>query len=131
VLWMNMIHILTSLHEYILICVFNKTPNFCDMFYLRICFLIKIQNVIVQWLKFEPIKIKMKNIVTCFISARGNNKHGFSGFNKEVYWNNCGDHTQQILHTLSRLIAHKRVSSNITIVDGALVILSSWSTIHN
>jgi hypothetical protein len=30
------------------------------------------------------------------LSARGNNKRGFSGFNKEVYWDNGWDYTQQI-----------------------------------
>jgi hypothetical protein len=30
------------------------------------------------------------------LSARGNNKRGFSGFNEEVYLNNCRDYTQQI-----------------------------------
>jgi hypothetical protein len=33
---------------------------------------------------------------------------------REFIWTIFGDYTQQILHTLSRLIAHKRVSSNIT-----------------
>jgi hypothetical protein len=59
--------------------------------------------------------VNSENIVTRFARQRDNNKRGFFRFNKEVYLNNCGDYTQQILHTISRLIAHKRVSSNITV----------------
>jgi hypothetical protein len=54
--------------------------------------------------------------------ARGNNKRGFSGFNEGVYLNSYRDYTQQIYHTLSHFIAHKRESSSNALVDSVLVI---------
>jgi hypothetical protein len=62
---------------------------------------------------------------------------GLSGFNQGVYSNPCRDYIQQISHTLSRLMAHKREYSNISVVDSALVIIGcsllpfspeSWSS---
>jgi hypothetical protein len=54
--------------------------------------------------------------------ARGNNKRGFSRFNKGVYLNSYRDYTQQIQHTLSRSIAQKCESSSNALVDSVLVI---------
>jgi hypothetical protein len=62
---------------------------------------------------------------------------GFSGFNEGVHLNPCRDYTQQISHTLSGLMAHKRESSNISVVHSVLIILGcsllpfsqvSWSS---
>jgi hypothetical protein len=47
---------------------------------------------------------------------------GFSVFNQGVYSNPCRDYTHRMSHTLSRLMAHKRESSNISVVDSVLVI---------
>jgi hypothetical protein len=55
--------------------------------------------------------------------ARGNNKRGFSGFNEGVYLNYSVEITHNRYNTLSRLIAHKRESSYITVADSALIIL--------
>jgi hypothetical protein len=54
---------------------------------------------------------------------RDRNRRGFSGFNEGVYLNPCRDYTQQIEHTLLRLVAHKLESSFIAVVDSVLVIL--------
>jgi hypothetical protein len=35
-------------------------------------------------------------ILSRVLSARGNNKRGFSGFDEGVYLNNCSDYTQQV-----------------------------------
>jgi hypothetical protein len=71
------------------------------------CLVLALQTTAVakQWLRSdhvgtltrrEQLNCNRRMILSRVLSARGNNKRGFSGFNKEVYLNNCRDYTQQI-----------------------------------
>jgi hypothetical protein len=64
------------------------------------------------------------------LSERGNNNVDYPDLTRE-FIGTIVQITHNRYNTLSRLIAHKRESSNITIADSALVFLSSRSTNHN
>jgi hypothetical protein len=83
---------------------------------------LKQRNDLIQWSNLSTLDEKIMSRVR---GLRDKNKRGFSGFSLGVYSNPCRDYTQQISHTLSRLMVHKGESSNIAVVhvDSVLVIL--------
>jgi hypothetical protein len=71
------------------------------------------------------------HIVTRFARQRDNNNMDSLDSTREFIATIAEITNNRYYHTISRLIAHKRVSSNITVADSALVVLPSRSTVHN